>query len=147
MENSRAVCLSLFVPPYSDAIIPAMLYTDIDSMLGDEAAQHEYLTFMFTSRNVADIENLERRLVSKGLYVSSNPCSGQYRGVKKLCTLSKQQVIELGIPELNEAFEEGFNVSRPGLLPKEIYNYYSRLWEVKPTLCGLIWDAEDQIGL
>lgn len=54
---------------------------------------------------------------------------------------------ELKIPEFNEAFEEGFNVSRAGKLPKEIYDYYSRLWEVKPTLCGLIWDAEDQIGL
>ena len=55
---------------------------------------------------------------------------------------------ELKIPEINEAFEEGFNVERPGKLPKEVYySYYSRLWEVKPTLCGLIWDAEDQIGL
>ena len=55
---------------------------------------------------------------------------------------------ELKIPEINKAFEEGFNVSRAGKLPKEVYySYYSPLWNIKPTLCGLIWDVEDQIGL
>lgn len=103
MENNRAICLSMFIPPYSDATLPTSMYTDIDRMLGDEAAQHEYFTLMFTSRNANEVENLERRLTLKGLYVSSNPCNGQYRGLKKLCTVSRQQMTELNVPEINTA--------------------------------------------